>query len=119
MMTATPRMAALKSSCPIPANNLDKAPANAATRQAASTPVTNPPIIQLLRWGTDPVTASTMPTINPASNTSRKTMMSAPSIRVRLLDDQGATRLLVEVVVELVASGLQCPHVDNALAIGR
>src|SRR3984893_10984527 len=98
----------------MPANSCDSAPANAATTQAASAPAP----IQRLRLGTEPVTASTMPTINPASNTSRKTMMSAASIGVRLLHGQGAARLFVEVVVKFVASGFQRPHVDDALAIG-
>src|SRR6202790_2626083 len=118
IITATPRIAALNSSCPMPANSCDSAPANAATTQAASAPASTPPPIQRLRLGTEPVTASTMPTINPASNTSRKTMMSAASIGVRLLHGQGAARLFVEVVVKFVASGFQRPHVDDALAIG-
>src|SRR6202043_563380 len=88
MTTATPRIAALNSSCPMPANNCDNAPANAATTQAASVPASTPPPIQRLRCGTEPVTASTMPTINPASKTSRNTMMSAASTNVRLLHDQ-------------------------------
>src|SRR6185369_4025617 len=64
-------------------------------------------------------TASTMPTIRPASNTSRKTMMSVASMdaSVSLFDDQRATRLLVEVIVEFVASRLQRPHVDDAFAL--
>src|ERR1700724_820782 len=118
IITATPRIAALNSSCPMPANSWDKAPANAATTQAASAPASTPPTIQRLRCGTEPVTARTMPTINPASKTSRKTMMSAASIGARLLHDQGAARLFVEVVVKFVAPGFQRPHVDDALAIG-
>src|ERR1700736_6288839 len=118
IITATLRIAALNSSCPIPANSWDKAPANAATTQAASAPASTPPTIQRLRCGTEPVTASTMPIINPASKTSRKTMMSAASIGARLLHDQGAARLFVEVVVKFVAPGFQCPHIDDALAVG-
>src|ERR1700726_3233988 len=113
-----PRMAALNNSCPMPANSCESAPVNAATTQAASTPASTPPPIQRLRCGTLPVTASTMPTINPASNTSRNTMMRAASIGARLLHDQGAARLFVEVVVKFVASGFQCPHIDDPLAVG-
>src|ERR1700736_574778 len=118
IITATLRIAALNSSCPIPANSWDKAPANAATMQAASAPASTPPTIQRLRCGTEPVTASTMPTINPASKTSRKTMISAASIGACLLYNEGAARLFVEVVVEFVASGLQRPHIDDTLAVG-
>src|SRR3979411_498947 len=118
MITAMPRIAALNSSCPMPANSCDRAPVNAATTQAAAVPASTPPPIQRLRCGTEPVTASTMPIINPASNTSRKTMMSAASTGVCLLHDQGAARLFVEVVVKLVASGLQGPHIDDTLAVG-
>src|SRR3979411_1013457 len=118
MITAMPRIAALNSSCPMPANSCDRAPVNAATTQAAAVPASTPPPIQRFRCGTEPVTASTMPIINPASNTSRKTMMSAASTGVCLLHDQGAARLFVEVVVKLVASGLQSPHIDDTLAVG-
>src|SRR6266852_6219882 len=118
IITATAKIAALNSSCPIPANSWDNAPANAATTQAASAPASTPPTIQRLRCGTEPVTASTMPMINPASKTSRKTMMSAASTGARLLHDQGAARLFVEVVVKFVASGFQRPHIDDAFAIG-
>src|SRR5882762_8471771 len=118
IITATARMAALNSSCPIPANSCDNAPANAATAQAASAPASTPPMIQRLRCGTEPVTASTMPIINPASKTSRNTMISAASTGARLLHDQGAARLFVEVVVKFVAPGFQCPHIDDPLALG-
>src|SRR5260221_4562180 len=111
IITAMARIAALNSSCPMPANSCDSAPANAPTTQAASTPASTPPPIQRLRCGTEPVTASTMPTINPASKTSRKTMISAASIG--LLHGQGAARLFVEVVVKFVASGFQFPHIDD------
>src|SRR6516162_1918508 len=115
--TATPRMAALNSSWPMPSNSCDNAPANAATRHAAATPASTPPPIQRKRCATEPVTASTMPTIRPASNTSRKTMMSAASNDGVLLHVQRTARLLVEVVVELVAARLQRPHIDHALAL--
>src|ERR1700736_5126392 len=118
MITAMPRMPALNSSCPIPADSGDKALANAATTQPASAPASTPPTIQRLRCGTEPVTASTMPIINPASKTSRKTMMSAASTGARLLHGQGAARLFVEVVVKFVASGFQCPHIDDTLTVG-
>src|ERR1700694_3408993 len=102
----------------MPENSCDSAPANAATTQAASAPASTPPTIQRLRCGTEPVTASTMPMINPASKTSRKTMMSAASTGARLLHDQGAARLFIEIIVKFVASGFQRPHIDDALAIG-
>src|ERR1700688_4364475 len=113
-----PRMAALNSSCPMPAKSCDSAPANAATTQAASTPASTPPPIQRLRCGTEPVTASTIPTISPASNTSRNTMMRAASTVCHLLHGQGAARLVVEVVVKFIASGLQRPHIDDAFGAG-
>src|SRR3984893_12981520 len=118
IITATLRIDALNSSCPIPANSRDNAPANAATTQAASAPANTPPPIQRLRCGTEPVTASTMPTINPASKTSRKTIISAASIDACLMYGEGAARLFVEVIVEFVASGLQRPHIDDTLAVG-
>src|SRR6476620_5503000 len=59
-----------------------------------------------------------MPTISPASNTSRKTMMRAASTGGYLLHGQGAARLFVEVVVKFVAAGFQRPHIDDALAVG-
>src|SRR6267378_3397587 len=118
MVTATARIAALNNSCPMPANSCDRAPANAATMQAASAPANTPPPIQRFRCGTEPVTASTMPTINPASKTSRKTIISAASIDACLMYSEGAARLFVEVVVEFVASGLQRPHIDDTLAVG-
>jgi hypothetical protein len=43
--TATQRITALNSSCPIPANKFDSALANIATTQAASTPASTPPPI--------------------------------------------------------------------------
>src|ERR1019366_3686596 len=118
MITAIPRIAALNNSCPMPANSCDNAPVNAATTQAATAPASTPPPIQRLRCGTEPVTASTMPIINPASKTSRKTMMSAASTGAGLLHGQGAARLFVEVVVKFVAAGFQCPHIDDTLAVG-
>src|SRR5215212_879899 len=118
MITAMPRIAALNSSCPMPANSCDSAPVKTATTQAASAPASTPPPIQRLRCGTAPVTASTMPIIRPASNTSRNTMMRAASTGVGLLHYQGAARLLVEVIVEFIAPGLQRPHIDEAFAVG-
>src|SRR5450759_4198502 len=118
MITAIPRIAALNSSCPIPANSWDSAPVNAATTQAASAPASTPPPIQRLRCGTEPVTASTIPMMSPASNTSRNTIMRAASTGAGLLHGQGAARLFVEVVVKFVASGFQCPHIDDTLAVG-
>src|SRR3981189_657702 len=116
--TATLRMAALNSSCPIPANSCDSAPANAATTQAAAVPATTPPTIQRLRCGTEPVTASTMPIMKPASKTPRRTMRGAASTGARLLHGQGAARLFVEVVVKFVAAGFECPHIDDTLTAG-
>src|SRR5689334_21088677 len=119
MTTATPRIAALNSSWPMPSNSRDRTPAKAATRQAAAMPPSTAPPIQPLRCRTDPVTASTMPTIRPASKTSRKTMMGAASTgKVRLLYGQGAARPFVEVFVELVAPGFERAHIDDAVAVG-
>src|SRR5258708_6970048 len=77
--TATQRITALNSPCPIPANKFDNALANIATPHAANTPASTPPPIHRLRCATERVTASTMPMIRPASKTSRKTMISAAS----------------------------------------
>src|SRR5882757_8381143 len=118
--TAMTRIAALNSSCPMPANRFDKAPAKTATRQAAKTPTTTPPPIHWLRCRTVRVTASTMPMIRPASKTSRKTMISA-AITTRscllLFDHQcAAGDLLVILVEEFVAAGLLRAHVDGGVA---
>jgi hypothetical protein len=80
MMTAMPSTLALNSSWPAPSKASEIAPANSATTAAPRTPPTTPVVTQRPRPNTPRVAASTMPTIKPASMTSRKTMMSAPSI---------------------------------------
>src|SRR5258705_9516040 len=106
----------------MPANRFDSAPANTATTQAARMPASRPPPIQALRCGTVRVTASTMPTIRPASKTSRKTMISAAITTGSyglLFNHQRATGdLLVVLVEEFVAAGLLCAHIDGGVAAG-
>src|SRR5437868_1462805 len=115
--TATIRIAALNSSCPMPANRFDKAPAKIATTQASRTPAATPPPIHRLRCGTVRVTASTMPTIRPASKTSRKTMIRAASTSAFLLHHKRAPGdLFVILVEEFVAAGFLRAHVDGGVA---
>src|SRR5579863_6764042 len=123
--TAKPRMAALNSSCPLPPNSCDKAPANSATMQAPSTPATTPPAIQRPRPATPDVTAMTMPTISPASKTSRNTIRSDGSTGTSHCSfgdsfyGQISLRLAVEVVEEIISTWLQRPHVNDRLAARR
>src|SRR6202030_1725850 len=116
--TAKPRMEALKISWPLPPNSSDRPPVNTATTQAPSTPAVTPPRIQAPRPGTPAVTAMTMPTISPASKTSRKTIRSAASTGTSWYD-QGALCLMVEVVDKIVAARLLRPHMDDRFAAGR
>jgi hypothetical protein len=71
---------ALSSSWPEPANALEMEPAKAATMLAPSTPEATPRLTHQPRPTIQRVAASTIPTTRPASMTSRKTMMSAPSM---------------------------------------
>ena len=77
--TAKARMPALNTSWPLPPKRSDKADVNTATRQAPSTPARTPTDIHVVRPRTPAVTAMTMPTIKPASKTSRNTMTSEAS----------------------------------------
>src|SRR5271166_2586092 len=121
MTTATMRIEALKISCPIPASALAIAPANAATRQAPTTPAAMPAAMTSLLPCTPCVTASTMPTMRPASMISRKTMINAPSIAslsapfpcVSLHHQKPFRRGFVIVVEEAIATGLQRTQVDG------
>src|SRR5580704_5426335 len=118
MMTAKPRMEALKISWPLPPNSSDKPPVNSATRQAPSTPATTPPDTQSVRPRTPAVTAMTMPTIKPASKTSRKTIRRDAST-VTSWHDQVTLRLVVKVIIEIVFAGLLRADVNDGLAAGR
>ena len=80
MATAIGRIEALKISCPTPAKASAIAPAKAATSEAPTTPAATPAAMTSRLPRTPWVTAMTMPTMRPASMTSRKTMISAPSI---------------------------------------
>src|SRR5260370_23917647 len=124
MMTAIDNMPALKTSWPLPEKASDKAPAKIATKPAPSTPAPMPPAIQAPRPAMPRVAASTMPTIRPASRTSRKTINSAASIgllRPGLLDRgqnaQGRRRVVI--VEELVGAGLQWPDHHRDLTARR
>src|SRR6202162_472497 len=63
-----------------------------------------------------------MPTMSPASMTSRKTIRSVASIRlpsIALLCDQGPLGLVfVKIVKEAVGAGLQRPNIKADLAAG-
>src|SRR5882757_5910231 len=91
-------------------------PANTATRHAPSTPPATPPLIHRPRCGTERVTAITMPTTRPASNTSRKTMIRAASTATSFHHECAAIGL-IEIVEEFVFAGLERADAHDALAI--
>src|SRR5512133_74219 len=68
----------------MPAMASERAPANTASRQEPAAPPPMPREIQLARPATPLVAAMTMPTIRPASRTSRKTMSRLASMRLLL-----------------------------------
>src|SRR5471030_1049332 len=102
MNTATIRMLPLKISCPKPARAWVMASANSASKPAPARPARMPPLMnQLLRripW----VAARTIPTIRPASSTSRKTINRLASIVLALFSfhDNRAFGLVWMVIVE-------------------
>src|SRR5580704_13019499 len=119
--TATARTAALNTSCPRPASESDSTPAKPASSAAPTTPATTPPAMKTPRRATPRVAASTMPTISPASNTSRNTMIRLASIVLilRLAHDRrhrahGRVRMII--VEEFVDAGLQRSDHDGDLA---
>src|SRR4029079_1047171 len=89
-------------------------PANMATSPAPSTPPAMPMVIQRPRPGTPRVAAITMPTISPASRTSRKTMRSAPSI-ILFRDERAFCRGLVKLAKERITARLERPNPHHAL----
>src|SRR4051812_9840936 len=117
MTTATMRIAALKSSWPTPAKADDSACTKSATSPAPRTPPRTPAPIHQPRSAMPRVTAMVMPTMRPASMTSRKTMMSAPSITVLLRDDGALRGALVILAEEGVAPGLERLQRDFRLAV--
>src|SRR6185437_421038 len=109
-------------SCPLPDNASEIAPANSASTAAPSTPTTMPPAIQPPRRAMPWVAASTMPTISPASSTSRKTMSSLASMGSVLLLGGGhgaGGGVGVILVEELVSARLQRPGLHADLAAGH
>src|ERR1700722_4649422 len=118
--TAASMTAALKISWPWPDRALESAPANRASTLAPRAPATTPAPIQRVRPAMPSVAANTMPTISPASSTSRKTMsrlasMSAPSHAEHAL---GQRRIIV--AEESVDAGLQRPdHHDDGRMRGH
>src|SRR4051794_25682658 len=86
---------------------------------APSTPPATPPLIHQPRCATPRVTARTIPTIRPASKTSRNTMISAASTIIPLFHDQSTAVALVEVVEEFISAGLQRADADRGLAVRR
>src|SRR6185437_10358635 len=120
--TATIRMVALNTSCPLPDKAPEIAPANTASTAAPPTPTAIPPAIQLPRRAMPSVAASTMPTISPASRTSRKTMSRLASNGSALLLDGGQRAgggVGVVFVEELVGARLQRPGLHGDLAAGH
>src|ERR1700694_1630419 len=116
MITAMPSIAALNSSCPMPANSCESAPAKAATRPAPDPP-RDPP-------AADPAIAvwnGTGYRKYDADNQAGFEYLAEHDDEggqhsAHLLDGEGAARLVVEVVIEFVAAGLQRPHVDDTFA---
>src|SRR5580704_9774834 len=118
--TATDRTAALNTSCPRPASESDKAPAKPASKAAPTTPAPMPAAMKMPRRGTPRVAASTMPTINPASNTSRNTIIRLANIALILplaLDcgHRARGRIRMIIVEEFVDAGLQRTRHDRDL----
>src|SRR5437763_9493725 len=67
------------------------------------------------RIATPRVAASTMPTINPASMTSRRTIMKAP-IKSSLRDHLALGAIFMELTEEIVSAGDQRAETNHALA---
>src|SRR3977135_162964 len=93
-------------------------PANTATRHAPSTPPATPPLIHRLRCGTERVTATTMPTTRPASNTSRKTMIRAASTATSFHHERAVIGL-IEVVEEFVFARLERTDAQDSFPVRR
>src|SRR6267154_2073324 len=118
--TATVRIAALNTSCPRPASESDSTPAKPASSAPPTTPAPTPAAMKMPRRGTPRVAASTMPTIKPASNTSRNTMIRLANIALilRLALDGGHRafcRIRMIIVEEFVNAGPQRPRHDRDL----
>src|SRR5947207_15218755 len=114
---ARSRIEAVNTSCPLPASASDRAPANKARSAAPITPAPMPHAMKVPRWTIPRVAASTMLTISPASNTSRKTMIRLASTEsfLHLLlgcGDRTGRRIGMIIVEKFVRSGLQRPHHD-------
>src|SRR5579862_9482172 len=113
MATARMRMLASKISCPEPRNSPAICPAKAATSAAPTTPAITPRLTQRARPATPLVAASTMPTIRPASMTSRKTIRRLASMA--LLGDHHALRGIGMVFAhEIVAARRERPEAHDA-----
>src|SRR6185312_6421038 len=122
MTTAIASTAALNSSWPEPWKASEITPAKAATMAAPARPPPMPMAIQRPRPPTPCVAASTMPTMRPASSTSRKTMINAPSMsgysEFRLFRDDHALRgVFVILADERVLAGLERADAHDALAV--
>src|SRR5215469_6388185 len=117
MPTARARITAFNSSWPMPAAAAAISAANRATMPAPTTPPARPTDIHKPRRGAPVLAASTMPTISAASNTSRKTMMAAPSIVDRPLsrNNVAACGLRVEIPEELVFARFQRADINGDL----
>src|SRR5437868_6220254 len=115
MATARRRMLASKISWPDPWKSPAIFPAKAATTAAPITPATTPRLTQRPRPATPLVAASTMPTMSPASMTSRKTISKLAS--TRLLRDHHALRGVGMILAhEVVLPGRERPQPHDALS---
>src|SRR6185437_5333354 len=117
--TAMPSTQALNSSWPEPSNAFEIAPAKRATIAAPTTPATTPNVTQRPRPATPRVAAMTMPTIRPASMTSRKTMMSAPSMAFLFRDHHALGGGFMILADKRVFSGREWPDPHDALRFSR
>src|ERR1700733_12626076 len=118
MQTAANRMLALNSSCPTPWTASAISLAKPATTIAPNKPAPQPPVIHNPRRGTPRVAARMMPTISPASSTSRKTMIRVASIESFLFHNQMTAIFGMEVVEELVDTRVKRADEDRDFLAG-
>src|SRR5579864_1300085 len=95
------------------------AAAKIATSIAPRMPAAIPPDTHNPRPSAPRLAAMTIPTISAASSTSRKTMMAVASIGALLLHYQAAARCLIEIVKELIGTGIERPDKNADLTASR
>src|SRR5262249_34845088 len=101
---------------PAPWKASEMTPANMATTLAPSTPAMMPILTHLPRPMTPRVAAMTMPTIRPASRTSRKTMINAPSMSL-FRDQHALGRSLIEFAEERITAGRERTDANHAFRL--